>query len=308
MSRRIITLGLMGALAGAVALGVLTRSGEAGPISLQNVRDLGAGHYAYLSGSNAGFFVTEEGILAVDAMISPKRARGLLDAIRDVSDKPIKFLVNTHWHRDHTFGNGAFPEETEILSTEACKKRLEKDGPDLWAEMAAEMPADFEGAELVIPEVTFTDEKTITLGDRTILVKFLGRGHTDGDAVIIDKEARVIYAGDLLFNGSHPLMMDGHPKDWVDTLQALEDIAQPDPERWKIVPGHGEPAPPALCAFLREYITTVRLEVLKALEAGTAVEKIAAAITLPDKFSRLRGRGLLERSNERIVEDLKYRK
>jgi glyoxylase-like metal-dependent hydrolase (beta-lactamase superfamily II) len=269
-----------------------------------NVKDLGGGHHVYMEMSNAGFVVTDDGILVVDALISPNHARRLLKEIRKVSDRPIRHLVNTHWHSDHTFGNGAFPDATEILSTEACKARLEKDGPARWAEAAESRPSDYEGAKLVIPEVTFTDETTLKLGDREIRVKHLGPGHTLGDAVIIDPEARVIYAGDLLFNGIHPYMADGHSKEWVDALQALEDLARPEPETWKVVPGHGEPTSITLASDMREYILTLRTEVQKALDQGIPPEEMAARIALPAKVADLKAPDFLEKNIRRIAEEL----
>jgi glyoxylase-like metal-dependent hydrolase (beta-lactamase superfamily II) len=269
-----------------------------------NVKDLGSGHYAYLEMSNAGFVITDDGILVVDALISPNHARRLLAEVRKVSNKPIRYLVNTHWHSDHTFGNGAFPDATEILSTEACKARLEKDGPARWAEAAKSKPSDYEGAKLVIPEATFKKETTLKLGHRELLVKHLGKGHTLGDAIVIDPEARVIYAGDLLFNGIHPYMADGHSKEWVDALQALEDLARPEPETWKVVPGHGEPTSITLAADMREYILLLRTEVQKALDRGVPPEEMASTIQLPERYADLAASNFLEKNVRRIAEEL----
>lgn len=304
MGRRAIGLIVLVGIAGAGWLGVAGFGDASSPLG-ENLRELGGGHYAYIGGSNSGFIVTDEGILVVDALISPNHAKRLLKEIRSISDKKILYLVNTHWHWDHTFGNSAFPEETKIYSTEACKARLEKDGPQKWKEASQGKPDDYKDAKLVIPEVTFTEETTLTLGGREILVKYFGKGHTDGDAVIIDKEARVIHAGDLVFNGLHPYMADGHPGDWIQTLEALQASAAPEPDKWKIVPGHGEPGTPALAGDQAEYIKLLMAEVKKGLAANLSPQQIAANLELPEKFANLKAPGFLEMSITRIANQLK---
>lgn len=305
MKRNIWILGSIGALAALIAFGFGIGSGEASSSVQDKVRDLGGGHYAFLQMSNAGFIVTDEGIIVIDALASPNHAGGLLKAIREISDKPIRYLVNTHWHWDHTFGNDAFPDEAEIYSTEACKERLAKDGPDVWKKQATANPKNYEGAELVLPEVTFTDEKVIRLGGRNFIVKHLGKGHTQGDAIVMEPAARVIYAGDLLFNGLHPFMADerSDSKAWISTLRKLHDLAQPDPEKWKVVPGHGEPATPALATFLAEYIEVLRAEVKKAIDAGVPPEKMHETIELPEKFAKLEAPGFLKRNIARLAQE-----
>ncbi|MCZ6689525.1 MAG: MBL fold metallo-hydrolase [Planctomycetota bacterium] len=307
MSRRTgFSFALVGCIATVAVIGISLRTAsgeEAG--SKEVVRNLGGGHYAYMGMSNSGFFVSDEGILVVDALKSPRHAKALLAEIRKISDKPIVYLVNTHWHWDHTFGNGVFPEATKIYSTKACKERLEKDGPPKWETLSKETPDDYEGAELVIPEVTFVDEETLTIGGRKLLVKYIGRGHTDGDAVVVDAESRVIYAGDLLFNGVHPYMADGYSKDWIETLEALHALAQPEPEKWTVVPGHGEPTTPSLAKDIAEYIRVLRSEVKKALDAGTPEKEIPGSIKLPEKYADLKYPWFIEMSVGRIIKEMK---
>lgn len=295
---------------GAILGGAVLEQALAPPAAAQgvkpaeNVDDLGEGSHVFLSGSNAGFIVTDDGIVAIDSLISPAQAKRVLAEIRKVSDAPVKYLVNTHWHADHTSGNDAFPDATVIYSTKAARDRLEQDGPAKWEQNAKRKPGDYEGHGLVLPEETFTDEIVLKLGERKLLVKFLGKGHTDGDCVIIDAKAKVIYAGDLLFEGMHPWMADGHSKDWIDTLQALEDLCTPEPETWRLVPGHGKPSPPTLAASQRDYIKALRIEVQKALDAGKSGEDLVGAVKMPERFDGLMASHLLKANIEKVASEL----
>ena len=300
----LLALGLV--LAGAALDPAPAPATAAGPPRqmAENVEDLGKGCHVFLSGSNAGFIVTDDGVVAIDSLISPNHAKRVLAEIRKVTDKPVKFLVNTHWHADHTSGNDAFPDATVIYATKAARDRLEKDGPARWKQNVERAAADYEGHELVLPEETFTDEVTLELGGRKLLVKFLGLGHTDGDCVVVDREAKVIYAGDLLFEGMHPWMADGHSKDWIDTLQALEDLCTPEPETWRLVPGHGKPSPPTLAASMRDYLKVLRIEVQKAIDAGKTGDDLVAAVKMPERFQDLMASRLLEANVQRVASEL----
>jgi glyoxylase-like metal-dependent hydrolase (beta-lactamase superfamily II) len=220
-------------------------------------------------GSNSMVVVNEEDVLVVDSHITPDAARELVVAIAGLTDKPIKTLVNTHFHYDHANGNQIFGDGIEIIgheytrqklltdvlseptyvlqgSVEALTPRLEQ----MEAQLAAsegDARADLEKriavfrrhisaqSEVVLtpPERTLTDSLTLEKGSRTIELQFLGRGHTAGDLVIYLPTEKVVYTGDLFYDGA-PYLADGFPLEFIDALEKLKGI---DAEI--ILGGHG---------------------------------------------------------------------
>jgi cyclase len=220
--------------------------------------------------TNSVIVVGDEGILVVDSGASPSGARSLIQAIRTVSDRPIRYLVDTHFHFDHAFGNGAFGAETVVISHEATRALFGPDalrgrtyrgfadglparveqlraqaGAEPAAEKRREIDAQAKALEayrrelatltLVPPRLTFSERASVDLGDREVQLLFLGRGHTAGDVVVFLPRERILCSGDF-FNGYIGYMGDAYVDEWADSLDRL---ARLDFET--VVPGHGAP-------------------------------------------------------------------
>jgi cyclase len=220
--------------------------------------------------SNSVVIVGDESVLVVDSGATPGGARGLIQAIRGVSDRPIRYLVDTHFHFDHVLGYAAFAADTVLIGHEATRKLLGTDAPrgctdcsyldgipariarlreEAQAEPSAEKRAALtaqaaslqayrtESATLVAvpPRLTFSERLSIDLGDREVQILFLGRGHTRGDLVVLLPRERVVCTGDI-FNGYIGYMGDAYVDEWADSLERL---ARLDFET--VVPGHGAP-------------------------------------------------------------------
>jgi cyclase len=221
-------------------------------------------------GSNSMVVVNDEDVLVVDSHITPDAARELVAAIAGLTDKPITTLVNTHFHYDHANGNQIFGNGIEIIGHEYTRQKLMTDVlseptyklqgsvealtprlEEMEAQLAAaegEERADLEKriavmrrhisaqSEIVLtpPQRTLTDSMTLQKGSRTIELHFLGRGHTAGDVVIYLPAEKVIYTGDLFYDGA-PYLADGFPLEFIDTLEKLKGI---DAEI--ILGGHGD--------------------------------------------------------------------
>ena len=222
-------------------------------------------------GSNAGVVVNEEDVLLVDSHISPAAANALIEDLRSITDKPVRYAANTHWHFDHAHGNQVYPPEVEIISHEATRAaiaegrsnsgrsyelfvgsipgRIERMEATLDTMTDAAASADLETTlerqrtyyaqlrEVVPtpPNTTLSERLTLYRGDREIQFHFLGRAHTEGDVVVYLPDDRVIITGDML-TGGLPYMGDGYVNEWVETLEHVKALDFD----W-IIPGHGEP-------------------------------------------------------------------
>ena len=183
-----------------------------------------------------GIILGGSDVLVVDTRITHRQGQEIVDDLRELTRHPVTLVVNTHWHHDHTFGNHVFRPVT-IWGHERCPPRMLELGEEMRARIAEGIPeiaADV--AEVVIdpPDRTFAEHARLEVGDRVVELRYLGRGHTDGDIVVEVPDAGVMFAGDLLESGATPFFGDGYPLDWPETAARLvERITGP------VVPGHG---------------------------------------------------------------------
>lgn len=202
------------------------------------VERLGAGVHAYvqLDGSwglnNAGFLVADDGVLVIDTCFTERRARRLHAAIRDRTDAPIRVIANTHHHGDHTFGNVVLAEPgTTIVAHERCRTEMIESG---LATTALFPGVEWGEIRIAPPTVTFTDRLDLWIGETKVEAHFIGPAHTSNDVVYWLPEQRILFAGDLLFNGGTPFVLMGTV---AGSLAAYERLRAFPAET--VVPGHG---------------------------------------------------------------------
>ena len=221
-------------------------------------------------GSNSAVIVNRDEVMIVDSHISPESGRAMLQELKTITDKPVRFLINTHVPYDHTNGNQAFPPGVDIIGHEFTRRRLTGDvlehgmfadllkglpkqlddlkaraasetNPAVKTRLTQQVPVQTAFAEslkdlkVTPPNVTLVDRMTLFRGDREIRLLYLGRGHTGGDVVVFLPKERVLCSGDLLVNGVANLI-DGYVNEWPDALEKLKPIDFVD-----VIPGHGEP-------------------------------------------------------------------
>ncbi|BDV43976.1 MBL fold metallo-hydrolase [Geotalea uraniireducens] len=187
--------------------------------------------------ANAGIVIGRDGILVVDTLISAKEGERFLADIRKVSDKPIKYVVNTHTHLDHAFGNCVFARQgAVIVSHQADRALLEKIGAATLKNIGnyGMTPAAMVGTEIVYPALTFSERMTIDLGGETVELIRTAPSHTPGSLVVYLPAKKLLFSGDILFTDFHPYLADSDLPGWTKTL---DDLLAMDVER--IVPGHG---------------------------------------------------------------------
>jgi len=193
------------------------------------LEQLADGVFAYTAQGdpNVGAIVGTDAILAIEARATPYMAQQWIDVIRDrVSDQPFGDLVLTHYHAVRTLGASAF-KARRIIAHAKTKALIEERGQQDWASEQGRMPRLFAGAEtipgLTRPTDTFEDTLTLDLGNRTVELRYLGRGHTSGDLVVWLPEERILFAGDLVEAQAAPYMGDAHVADWSTTT--LDNVA-----------------------------------------------------------------------------------
>lgn len=182
--------------------------------------------------NNAGFVVGDDHVVLIDTCATERRTRALLDAVAAVTDAPVRVVVNTHHHGDHTHGNYLCTDAT-IVGHRRCREEVERMGimtlDSIWGEV------DWGGLELRAPDLTFDDRIDLTVGELTLEVRAFGApAHTTNDVIVWVPERRVLYTGDLVFHGGTPFVVMGSISGSLASLDWLRSF-EPD----VIVPGHG---------------------------------------------------------------------
>lgn len=202
--------------------------------------ELAPGAYAYTAEGdpNTGIVVGDDSVLVVDTQATPAMAADVINRIREVTDKPIKHIVLSHYHAVRVLGASAYGAENIIASRNTYDLIVERGQEDFDSELGR-FPRLFNGVDsvpgLTWPSVVFEEKLTLFMGKREVQIMHLGRGHTKGDTVVWLPEDKVLYSGDLVEFGATPYTGDAYHEDWPGTLDRLLSLA---PER--LVPGRGD--------------------------------------------------------------------
>lgn len=229
--------------------------------------------------ANLGVIVGRDAVAVVDTGGSVAVGRGLLAAVRALTDKPVRYVINTHEHPDHIFGNAAFGPDATVVGHHNLPAELRKRALYyLQSYRDALGPEAIAETRIVPPTLLVDDEMVLDLGDRRLrLIAWHPAAHTDCDLTVLDETTGVLFAGDLVFL-QHVPVLDGSLKGWLTVLPKLADL----PARL-VLPGHGRlvaPWPDAL-QDERRYLETLAADTRRMIAAGEpmqrAVPQIAAA-------------------------------
>ncbi len=238
--------------------------------------DVKNGSAANSFAANAGIVIGRDGILVIDTLISAKEAKRFVADIRKVSDKPIKYVVDTHYHLDHSFGNSEFAKlGATIISQANDRDNLAKKG-DASLKHARDYgltEADLAGTVITLPTLTFTDRMTIDLGGETVELIYVAPSHTEGSALVYLPRHKVLFTGDILFTDFHPYMGDGDIAGWVKNLDFILglDVAT-------IIPGHGPLSSKKDIAEMKAYIQLFDKKARELAAKTQDADKIAAEL------------------------------
>lgn len=241
---------------------------------------LADGVYAFIGvdgGTNSAFVVTSDGVIVVDTQ-GPKRLALLLKKdIKDVTERPLIYAVNTHYHGDHTFGNQYFKEAREIIAHENTRSLMVlNDAPHRERFKKLFGPESLEGFTLTPPTMTFTDRMILRSGGRTLVLTAAEPAHTGGDIYVYLPEEKIVFTGDLLFKGRLPILSDG---DTEGCINALDELLRLDARVY--VPGHGTLADKQDVRAYRDYLADLRAEVKRLMDMGRTLEEVKKGISLP---------------------------
>ena len=229
------------------------------------------------AGGNLGVSVGDDGVLVIDDQFAPLAPK-IQAAIKTLSTKPIRFLVNTHFHGDHTGGNVAMHDAGAIIvAQENVRKRLSTEQFN-----AAFKDTTHAAPHAAWPVVTFADSLTFHWNGQTVRVLHVKPAHTDGDAILYFAEANVIHAGDTFFNGLYPFI-DVSSGGSIDGMIAADDailaMANADTQ---IIPGHGPLGDVKSLRVFRDMLATVRDRLAPLVASGKELKDILAAKPLAD--------------------------
>jgi cyclase len=222
--------------------------------------------------NNTGFIVAGDHVVAIDTCFTERRTRGLIEAIRGrAGDRDVRTLVNTHHHGDHTFGNFLFPN-TNIIGHELCREMVLREG---FAAHRLFAGVDWGDITVNPPSVTFTDRLELWAGDTRIELIFVGPAHTTNDVVAWLPDQRVLFTGDVVFNGGMPFALAGSIAGWLDAISTVRALGAET-----IVPGHGAICGPAVFDDIDAYLLLVQDAAKRGFDAGVAPLEVARGLDL----------------------------
>ena len=186
------------------------------------------------SGGNIGASMGPDGVFLVDDQFAPLHKK-IVDAVKKESSQPIKFVINTHWHFDHTGGNELMGKMgATLVSHDNVRKRMSVD--NIIKAFGKKVPAT---KKIGLPIVTFPDKINFHLNGEEIRVEHIKNAHTDGDAVIFFKTSNIIHTGDLFFNGFYPFIDPQHGGSLKGLIKGIQYLLTKIDSQTKIIPGHG---------------------------------------------------------------------
>jgi len=256
------------------------------------VVELGDGVFARLHTglTNGGIIVGDEDVLVIDSLRVPSFARDLIADVKRLTPKPIRWVVDTHSHWDHAWGNEEFPDAT-IIGHDNCRtEMLDVDLVEWWRNRAATsgMPWAEEATTVRVtpPTLTFESAMRMHVGQTELHLRYFGRAHTSGDIFVHLPQHNLVFTGDVAQDGGVPFIEDGYLQDWVETDTRLLALGTD-----RFVSGHGPIGSHAALEEARDFIdgmaTGVRTAIADGQDQDTAARTVTSA--LATRFGHWRG-------------------
>lgn len=231
---------------------------------------------------NTGVIIGDDAVMIIDATATPIMAQDVIAKVREVTDKPIKYLLLTHYHAVRVLGASGYRNEglQQIIASQGTLELIRERGQQDMESEIARFPRLFKGVEsvpgLTWPTLVFKDEMTLWLGELELSIRHPGRGHTKGDTIIWVPQEGICYSGDLVEYGAACYTGDAYLTDWPQTLDKLAEL-----QAEKLVPGRGpalerpEQVKAAL-DYTREFVTTLFDSAQAAVAAGMTLKQTMA--------------------------------
>lgn len=251
--------------------------------------------------ATAGFVITTEGVVVVNTTNSPFHARELLYEIRRRTDAPVRYVINTDSHGDHTLGNEVFQvQQATIISTASAQAEMRQYEQELARRLQGDfrLQARMRGIHVTFPTQTFDRNMSLVVGGQEIKLLNLATGHSAGDTAVHLPGAKVLFLGHLLENGYFPRMASSDVRRWIEILRQVES--------WDVevyVPGHGAPAGKKELADFRGFLEWLISEVEARVQQGKSLAQVKREV-IPFENYRWSARDLAPRAVEAVYEQL----
>ena len=232
--------------------------------------------------TNAGIIVGDDSVLIIDSLRVPSFARDLIKDVKDITDKPIQFVIDTHSHWDHSWGNEEFPDATIIGNKNCYAEMIDGEWNEQWRKKVTSSndPWSEEGniVNITPPNMTFETSMQLYFGGRELDLKYFGRAHTSGDIYIHLPKEKIVFTGDVAQDGGVPYLGDCYPVDWPDTDNKLAALPI---ERF--MSGHGpigdHKALEGARDFIHNLVDSVKSAIADGQNSVQASESVIAQLT-----------------------------
>jgi quinoprotein relay system zinc metallohydrolase 2 len=240
-----------------IGAGVYVHAGE---IALMNEANEGAI-------ANIGLVIGDDGVAVIDTGGSVREGRRLLQAIRQLTNKRVLYVINTHGHPDHVFGNAAFPAPAVFVGSHNLPGDMSERAPYYLKSFRPTMGSLLDEVKIVPPNVTVDGELQLDVGHRVLTVRAWPASHSDSDLTVFDEKTGILFAGDLVFL-RHVPVLDGSIRGWLKTIDDLAKLPAKS-----VVPGHGPPSAPWPAALdpERNYLERLQSDCRELIERGVPI-------------------------------------
>jgi cyclase len=220
---------------------------------------------------NNGWVVMADYVVGVDANY-PVGAKVVIPKIRAMTDKPIRFVIDTHFHPDHSFGNQVWAEAGAVpVAQVATLEELQRTGASRWAESARTRP-DVAASSLKLPGLVYSDSMAFDDGVHRVELHFFGVGHTHGDTLVWLPHERILFTGDVCVNGSFNYLHDSNVPEWIKLLERAKQLGA-----LKVCPGHGPMGGPEIIANQQEYFIRLTGGIQALIDEKKTLAEVKAA-------------------------------
>jgi glyoxylase-like metal-dependent hydrolase (beta-lactamase superfamily II) len=229
-------------------------------------------------GSNNIWVVFKDYVFVVDANF-PKEAGDVIAAIKKTTKKPIKYVLDTHHHGDHAYGNCVWAKEgAQIIASKVTSRLLKTNGPKQWEEaaMGAMGRDDLKTSELKQPDIAFDDKYVLDDGVQRVEIYAFGHSHTSGDAVAYLPTPKILCTGDACVNGAFNFMGHADSNSWINCLEKMQKL-----DIDLVCPGHGKVSHKDLLATQKRYFAELRTQIKKGIDDKKSLAEITATLDLP---------------------------
>ena len=251
-------------------------------------------------GGNIGLFIGDDCVFMIDDQFAPL-SKKIQAVIKTITDKPVTYLINTHWHGDHTGGNANFQKEGAIIvSHENVRKRMSVD-QIVRGEKRLASP------EEALPVITFSEDMQFYMNKEPILITHVHNAHTDGDVLVYFVNSNVLHVGDAYFQGKFPYIdidsggsIDGYIKG-IKTIMRITDTTT------KIIPGHGKVTTKEELKEYLEMLEDLKTQIFKEIEKGASLKDVKNNAKITEKYKGYNGWITEDKIKEAIYKSLKIK-